>query len=311
MTHSKFNRRTFLHTSIAASGAVPLGLPGWAQDGPTPVEGGIGGTGIVGILTDFGSLIVAGQLVETTARTQISDIFGPRPLESLALGHSLTIEAALSPEGLIARRVHVTYPVIGRIDAVRADGLALKINGIDVHLASPSPLAETGVRVAVSGLWEDQHLRASLLEPAPSDIDVIAGTVHGALGDPHIGPIPVHGAQTEGLVPGGYGAATGHYDHSHGNMTTHAVDKAHFTGSAGPLETLVIEGYVAPDGSSAGAHIAGFGHSFTPGPDFRSHEGTRTLFVGTYMEAFAVNEMIALPDDAQERRRLLHDHAIQ
>ena len=58
-----------------------------------PVEGGLGGTGIVGTLMGFGSLIVNGFRVETDAATAYSSTLGPFEPEALAVGQSLTIEA--------------------------------------------------------------------------------------------------------------------------------------------------------------------------------------------------------------------------
>ncbi|MEO1612986.1 MAG: hypothetical protein AAFU55_11645, partial [Pseudomonadota bacterium] len=60
-------------------GASALAIGGCAADDrlaaadPDEPRGGIGGTGIVGVLTDFGSLIVNGKRIELDGRTRIAD----------------------------------------------------------------------------------------------------------------------------------------------------------------------------------------------------------------------------------------------
>ena len=115
MTTSKFTRRTVVSGGLSS---VLLPQIAWSQGAKRDAEGGIGGTGIVGLLTDFGSLIVGGNYVQTDATTLYSDGFGALEKGALSIGHSLTVEAAGASGALIARRVHITHPLVGKITRV-------------------------------------------------------------------------------------------------------------------------------------------------------------------------------------------------
>ncbi|MEM7488864.1 MAG: hypothetical protein AAF390_07030, partial [Pseudomonadota bacterium] len=97
-------RRTVL--TLLASGAVAACRPSppavVTRDESDPFEGGIGGTGIVGVLTDFGSLIVNGLRVEVTSGTTVATPFGRVGEGALAPGQALTIVASRSADRLVA-----------------------------------------------------------------------------------------------------------------------------------------------------------------------------------------------------------------
>ncbi|MCP4384818.1 MAG: hypothetical protein GY798_25965 [Hyphomicrobiales bacterium] len=165
---TKLSRRSLL----AGVGGGVLGLslsPLGAQDtDKRPAEGGIGGTGIVGTLMDFGSLIVNGLRVETDAQTAYSSTVGAFDPAQLAVGQSLTIEATGSEKGLLPRRVHVTYPLVGRVEFTDEVGSRLRVAGIDV-IADIGTVTEIqpGARVLVSGIWRGESVVAGLIDPAP------------------------------------------------------------------------------------------------------------------------------------------------
>ena len=104
-----------------------------------PAEGGVGGTGIVGILHGTGSLLVNGLRIVTPAGVPVRDALGPRRLEELAIGHALTIEAVEDADGtIVARSVVVDNPLVGPIEALRDDGFSCL--GVEVRLEPGAPL---------------------------------------------------------------------------------------------------------------------------------------------------------------------------
>ena len=166
--------------ALLGLGASALGAcagPLQIGEGKKAPRGGIGGTGIVGVLTDFGSIIVNGLRVETSAETKVTDAFGPVDLRSVQIGHSLTVEAATVDGTLVARRVHISHPVIGAVERVR--GRRAVVAGVPVVL-EPSGMGrwKRGQSVAVSGLWQGDKVVASRIDRiAKRDLSVIAGVV--------------------------------------------------------------------------------------------------------------------------------------
>lgn len=310
MTRRDFSRRALL-TRGGALGVTGMLLPGaaWPQSRERDVEGGIGGTGIVGVLTDFGSLIVGGKRVMQTASTRYSDDFGPLAAADMALGQSLTVEAATRSGQLVAERVHVTYPLVGQVSSNQLNGRALVVNGVAVRLERGVRSVQVGDRVAVSGLWRGTEVIASAVVPAPNTLDAISGTA-GTRNGRRIGPVAMRGRGTQALREGGYGAAVGVYVPGQGRFVAERVETARFTGAAGPLARLEVEGFLeAAPQDRAGHRVAGLGHSFEPGPDFAQFRTRRVLLGGDYTGLFAVRRATYLAENPVERRRLLRQRA--
>ena len=269
--------------------------------------GGIGGTGIVGMLVDFGSLIVNGIRLETDASTAVTDAFGGMALSALDIGDSLTIEAEPSGDSLLARRVHVTHPLIGPVDRVSADGRHLRVLGVAVAL-DPGSVAEAapGTRVAVSGVWKGKEVMASrvVARPQPA-VSVMAGAVkRRADGSLAIGGVPlllkpgVPSPQAGSFVTvRGKGSAAG--------FKVLSLDEGRFTGAAGPIARLSVEGYLYPVDKAPFHEISGLGHSFDAGAQLDRFADARWLFDGPYSGTFDVATGTALPENLAERRRLL------
>lgn len=302
MTTGKLSRRTAL-----AAGLSGLMLPGtvWSQSTDREVEGGIGGTGIVGVLTDFGSLIVGGNRVQTDTATRFSDGFGALTEEDVQIGDSLTVEATGSTDALIARRVHVTHPLVGKITAVSANGREVTINGVEVVIGNSDRGFAIGDRVAVSGLWQGARVIASRLTAASSDLDLVSGDVTRTVGNIRLGTVTIRGRGVGALVDGSFASGTGRYDEATGRFRITTLSTQRFVGAAGPLARLSIEGYLEPTDTAPGYRISGLGHSFERNLDLQRYAKARVRFNGNYTGRFAANSAVILPEAAEARRRLL------
>lgn len=294
---------------VLAGGAAAVTCPGagFGQSSKREVEGGIGGTGIVGLLTDFGSLIVAGNYLNTDDGTQYSDAFGQLAKSDLQLGHSLTVEAGNSPQGLRAARVHITYPLVGMIRGSEAGGRRLSINGVTVTLDTASRFG-IGDRVVVSGLWDGNTVRASLLAPARGADDLISGDTLRA-GGVMVGGVRLRGGGIASSTDGGYTEARGRFDPATGEFRVRRFRNARFVGAAGALKRLSIEGYLAPTDEAPGFRIAGLGHSFARQLRLDRFAGQRVLFNGRYTGRFAADTALVLPEGTAARRRVLSQKA--
>lgn len=303
MTRDKHTRRFFLGASVAGAFWPGVALP--APGDTRPSEGGIGGTGIVGILTEASGLVVAGRALSVDALTRYTDGFGEITAADLRRGDSLTVEAS-GPEGrLTARRIHVTHPLVGEVTDVDAMAGRLTVNGTPVLLARPDPLARVGTRVAVSGLWRGATVEASALAPARDGRDLVAGAVDRTGLQVRVSGVRVRGTGVQQLADEGFGSVVGRYDPARGLLRATGADGARFTGAAGPLVRLAIEGYLEPTAAAPGYRVAGLGHSFERDLDLSPYAEGRTLFLGDYTGLFAARAALALPEDPSARARVL------
>ncbi len=270
-----------------------------------PLEGGIGGTGIVGLLTDFGSLIVNGMRIETRENTQFSNATGPLSNDRVSLGDSLTIEAETRQGRLIARRVHVTHPLIGTVQTLSASGALMTVNGVSVTLEPQAQgRARLGDRVRISGLWRNNSVIASQVLLTQTETDVIAGETTLASGILTIGGIPIAtGNFQSGLGDAQFATILGRFNN--GTMNAQQITPNRFTGAAGPLKRLSIEGYLDPAPTAPGFKLAGLGHSFASNLNLSAFQNSRTLFDGPYQDTFRADRGMILPESYLNRRKLL------
>lgn len=307
------DRRRFL-AGTAALAAVGLAgcAPGDGEgrrlvDGTRrpPVEGGIGGTGIVGVVTDLGSVVIGGQRVLLDAATGISDGFGPRRAEDLRRGHSLTVEAETRDGGLVARRIRIDHAVVGAVDRLARDGRAMRVAGVDVRLEPGiQSLAQEGARVAVSGLWKGESVVASRVDVlGGSGPDLLSGAVAGTSGAARLGGLALETGAFPAPAPGVFVTATGRAEA--GRFAADRIDEGRFTGAAGPLRRLVVEGYLEPIPQAPDFTIAGFGHTFDRDADVAPLADSRALFLGPYTGVFAVEVGLPLAENPEARRVLL------
>lgn len=296
-------RRAAIGTGLAG-----LMLPGAAWPWERQSEGGIGGTGIVGISTEAGALVVAGSRLATDGQTFVSDGFGRIGLADVLQGESLTVEAEGAPDALIARRIHVTHPLVGAIESIAADGTMLRVNGTQVRVARLRGL-RVGDRVAVSGLWRGGSVVASAVRPTDKSIDLMSGAV-SRQGQSIIGRTRLGGQGSQTLLDGGFATVTGRYNTNSGVFDAEQSVRDRFTGAAGPLVRLAIEGYLEPVPSAPGYTVSGLGHSFERNLDLAPYADTRVLFRGGYTGKFAATEALILPEDAAQRRALLRTLAL-
>lgn len=303
MTKSSLNRRHLLLTSaVALAGVVPsVGHP---QSSERPIEGGIGGTGIVGLLTEFGSLYINGNYVRTDTQTRYSNGFGSITKTDLSVGDSLTVEAATDSEGLIAARVHVTHPIVGSITAIAANGRSLTINGITVTLPSRTRFG-IGTRVAASGLWRGQQVVASRITATNTALDLISGDARRQNSNNFIGTTRIRGAQTANMQRGAFTTVTGTYQPDRETFQAQRIVTGRFVGAAGALSRLSVEGYLEPTDRAPGFRLAGLGHSFAQNLQLSPYASSRVLFSGPYTGKFAANKATVLPEAAGPRSRLL------
>ena len=202
-----------------ATALAPALSPARDKDIPE-AEGGIVGTGIApagiyGVITGLGSIHVNGQRVVYDPGLLVHSPLGSMTAEMLEPGDVVAVMADPEGDDWRARSIDRVFALIGPIESVARGSFT--VMGSQV-LADAGEL-EPGDWVAVSGLWQENALSASDIEPIPpQDHALVQGTWKRTPDGVTIG-----GARLEGISP------------------THA----------GPGEVLSAEGQPIPGGISA------------------------------------------------------------
>ncbi|MDP4004213.1 DUF5666 domain-containing protein [Methylobacterium sp. NEAU K] len=168
---------------------------------------GIGGTGVIGTIRRFGSIIVNDLRIAYPPEVEVRIDGEPARVADLRIGQVVHVVARPEAGGLGTRRIDVTSEVVGPVEAV-APGRMIVL-GQRVSTAGLAGDWKPGARVAVSGLRRpDGVIVASLIEPRGSGTDRVAGPVRrdagGALA---IGGLRLKGA--DALPPGKRALVTG------------------------------------------------------------------------------------------------------
>lgn len=294
------NRRHILLTGAAAGLISACGIQRQknipiTRETNIPLEGGIGGTGIVGFLTEFGSLIVNNRHIKTDGNTRYSDAYGWITASDVKIGDSLTVEAETNGTTLVAKRVQVLHPVIGVIALMSNDGRLAQINGIYIDIPNPSRAYKVGDRVAVSGIWNGKRIIANKVTPARSQEDVISGEIFRgrSITPTFIGRTQIKGVRNRAaLTRNSFAIARGRFDFKSGIMQVEKLRPGRFTGDAGSLTQLSVDGYLVNSIDAPGIKISGLGHSLSRYTELSNMRDRRVLLEGVYDGTFRPSVLI-------------------
>lgn len=155
---------------IGGTGIIQKGIGGTGQE----AEGGIGGTGVVGVITGFGSICVNGLEVHFYTDTPIDSDGKRLSSEALNIGQMVAVRATGNENGLYAHEIHVYHQISGPITAIDVKTNRLKVMGQTIS-TSASQLSgmQVGKWVSVSGLNKsDGTLMATRIDPSNAQVNV-------------------------------------------------------------------------------------------------------------------------------------------
>lgn len=160
-------------------------------------EGGIIGTGIVGTITELGSIWVNGQHITFAPDLEVVGRGPGIRARDLIPGQTVAVVAEPANGGWQARYIRHVLPLTGPVAAVE-NGLAT-ILGTSVRIPQGQTV-RIGDWVAVNGLWSGDVVIASLIEPLEDDTRVasLSGSYLGRADD---GALRVGGSVIRGIVP--------------------------------------------------------------------------------------------------------------
>ncbi|WP_223274766.1 DUF5666 domain-containing protein [Tateyamaria sp. syn59] len=271
-----------------------------AQLGDDPFEGGIGGTGIVGLMTARGSVLINGLRVEVTSSTRVFAA-NRRASDSLLVpGRTLTLFARTRLGRFEAQRIDIDDPLTGLL---LRQGSGFAVNSTPVQ--GIAGLAEqAGNRVTVGGLWQaDGTVQASLLQAAPEGDDIVSGVLEGSADDGwRIGQTPLAPRRGQSLIGGQFVVARGTF--THGRLQVASLRFGRFRQGGDTLRQLSVEGYLEQVATAPGFRLAGLGHSFDQRLQLGAFADSRAVYFGPYTGRFVARRAVLLPE-AQSRRATL------
>ncbi len=156
---------------------------------------GIGGTGVIGTIRRFGSIVVNDLRVTFPADVRVSIDGRPATLRDLRIGHVVRVLARRRGGRLATRAIVARSEVVGPLDSREADGLVVLGQRVELGEGVALPPHRPGDTLAVSGLRRlDGTVVASLVERRPGAAARLSGPVAvGPDGAPAIGGIRVDG----------------------------------------------------------------------------------------------------------------------
>jgi hypothetical protein len=294
---------------LAGACAADRPVPVAASHGPD--EGGIGGTGIFGVLSAIDPLRLNGLAIATDAATVLE---GPAGRAAPMPGEAVAVHALATPAGLRATRIAVFHALIGPLTVGPDGGLAvlgtrlLPDAGLVARDAQGRPHAvRTGQWVGVSGLWRDDAVQVSALRLLPTPAAGSAVVLRGMLrrrdgrfvvGRSVIDPVavPVPPPLDRFVVVRGRATSSG--------LAVESLSVEPPPLLAARVRRLAVEGFLAPNGDTPGFHLAGFGLPVAPATPPPIADG-RGLFLGGWDGSFRIEAGLPLPADPAARARAL------
>lgn len=232
---------------IGGTGQVAL-RPGIGGTGQV-AEVGLGGTGIVGVVTGFGSICVNGMKVEYAPDTPVQRDGERVPHSALAVGQVVALQVSDQGQRLQAGRIAVLDAAVGPLGTVDAASGRFTVLGEAATALVPADLAglKPGQWVRVSGQrLASGEIRATRVQATPPTSAWVSGTLsRTATGAWQVGRTPlVPGSDnlpahtTIGQEVGVYGVWTGD------RLQASAITLRPTRAALGPVSDVVLQGYV-------------------------------------------------------------------
>ncbi len=244
---------------------------------------GIGGTGIIGTITAFGSICVNGIRIQYDRDTPLL-INGRRgDTRQLAIGQVVAVGVTSRKGRIAARQIHIRYAVRGPVSSIDRHGRRLRILGqtiqIPAHLRLDLKAVRPGSYLNVSGLRNQQGTliasyigrqrktaRAVYLHGPVTSIERDHFNVYGQR-------IRRRGADSRRLKQGDHVRVRGTL--RQGVLIPRSMEKTARLPFSGRYRRLVLEGYIT---RKQGHDRIGLGHvRIALQPDTRIHNGDRRM----------------------------------
>lgn len=144
-----------------------IGGTGMLANNKADSVNGLGGTGVVGVITGFGSIFVNGIEIEYDATTPFN-INGKRALtQQLAIGDIVEVLTTDNKSYTHAQVINLRHEVIGEVESVAHEKASFVVNGQTVLKSVNSKMPDIGQMVAVAGFkLANRTIQATRVTPA-------------------------------------------------------------------------------------------------------------------------------------------------
>lgn len=269
-------------------------------------EGGIVGTGIVGTITELGSIYVNGQHILFDPDQTVASPLGDRPAASLVPGETVAVEAVRAADAWQALALRAYLPIVGPVASVEGRRLAALGAAIEIPAGVASveqfvgePVA-AGDWIAVSGFWRGDTVVASRIEKIPAQpLASAVGTYRPSDEFDSVGAVRLIGVRLEHARPMDLLTVQG--APSTGGIAVEAVAIGLFTG---PVGEVLFEGYLSQPNLQGAYTVQGSGFlAYADQP--MTVDGSRALFCGVTGGVGRIERILDLPESTARRDDVL------
>ncbi|MDH5424521.1 MAG: DUF5666 domain-containing protein [Gammaproteobacteria bacterium] len=128
---------------------------------------GLGGTGIHGVITGFGSIFVNGVEIEYNNATPFTIDGTAATHQALQMGDVVEVLTSNTQQHTHARIINLRHEVIGKVESVSPETASFTVLGQTIIQALDTPLPQPGSNVAISGFrTNDKTIQATRVKPA-------------------------------------------------------------------------------------------------------------------------------------------------
>lgn len=146
--------------SIASDEDQDIGIGGTGMLANT--GSGLGGTGIVGEVTGFGSVFVNGIEIEYNRETPFTIDGKTAAHQQLVIGDVVEILTTDTKQHTSAQVINLRHEVIGQVESINAQDASFRILGQTIQIETNEMLPQIGNTVSVSGIRiDEQTIQAS------------------------------------------------------------------------------------------------------------------------------------------------------
>jgi len=147
---------------------IGIGGTGMLANKVSGTAGGLGGTGIVGEITGFGSIFVNGVEIEYDSETPFTVNGKTAAQRQLAVGDVVEVLTSDASKHTEARMINLRHEIIGKVESVNVETYSFIVKGQTVVQGlNTGALPVPGSAVAVSGFRVDgQTIKATRVTPA-------------------------------------------------------------------------------------------------------------------------------------------------
>ena len=227
---------------------------GIGETGNVTTDSGIGGTGIIGVITGFASICVNGVEIHYDANTPVSIDGRPSTMHDLAIGQIVVARALGTDRELTASNIAITHAVVGPISYFNPEIREMRILGQTIQADQLIRDHDNFSNLKVGDWVQVSGHRLVGGAIVASRIELIPPLAEAGISG-HVTQVDATGFEVNGtridydakLLPTGIShgmevRVVGHWDGAH--LTVQHIQTEPTRQSIGNVEHVVIEGYI-------------------------------------------------------------------